>query len=284
MSGSTLAAGAVFAPSDSNVIYASWQNPIAWGGDGLPKVSRGVFDGTDWTWVTYVPDPQNATYFNCLAVHPGDAALVFGGDESLGPFVTRDQGQTWTPVNEGLDAVIVYDVDVESSHTDHMLAASGSGFFERMDAAAPWVKRHNGVFRAARFLPSSGSAYFGGGYGFVARTTDSGATWSYSNNLGYIYVQDIAVDPVDLSRLYIATGHNGRQVQRSLDGGATFQAVLDGANQSGQAYSMNKVVIDPHDRSHLLAAGGNFYSPMVFGDLWQSPDGGDTWQRTGLTD
>jgi hypothetical protein len=71
---------------------------------------------------------------------------------------------------------------------------------------------------------------------------------------------------------------------RSTDGAATFQAVLDGVNQSGQSYSMNQVVIDPHDRMHLFAAGGNFYSPYVLGDLWESGDGGDTWQRTGLTD
>lgn len=281
---SRLSTDAAFAPSDAHIIYASWQCPVSWGGDGLPKISRGVFDGGAWTWETFEVDPQNATALNCLAVHPADAGIVFGGDNSLGPFLSLDDAQTWTPINQGLDAVIVYDVDVESSHTAHMLAASGSGLYERMDAASPWVRRHNGVFRAAGFLPSSGSAYLGGGYGYVSRTTDNGATWSYSNSLGYVFVHDIAVDPLDTDRVYITTGHYGRQVQRSLDGGATFSAVLDGANQDGQAYSMNKVVIDPHDRLHLLAAGGNFYSPYVQGDLWESPDGGDTWQRTGLTD
>ena len=283
---SAMASDVVFAPSDPNTVYASWNRPndTFWNGDGLPKVSRGVFDGSSWSWETFLPDSQNATAFNALAVHATDPGTVFGGDFSLGVLVSEDSGENWTPANEGLDAVVVYDVDVDDANTAHMLAASGSGLYERADAGSPWVRRHIGVFRSVEFHPSSSTAYYGGGSGIVARTTDNGATWAYSDSLGYVYVHDVAVDALDPSRVYITTGHYGQQVMRSTDGAATFQAVLSGVNQSGQAYSMNRVIIDPHDRMHLFAAGGNFYSPYVLGDLWQSGDGGDTWQRTGLTD
>ena len=282
---SRTAADVKFAASNTETVYAVWMraNDSFWQGDGLPKISRGSFDGSTWTWETFTADSQNATSFHCLAVHPTNAETIFGGDQSLGMLISQDHGQNWSPINEGLDAVIVYDVDADNNNTEHMLAASGSGLFERADGTTTWVRRHNGNFRSVKFHPSSGSSYFGGGTGFVARTTDNGTTWAYSNNLGAVYVGDIAVDFSDTSRIYITTGHYGQQVQRSTDGGARFQAVLDGVNQAGQSYSMNKVVIDPHDHLHLLAAGGNFYSPQILGDLWQSPDGGDTWQRTGLT-
>ena len=286
VTGCYLAADVIFAPSDPNRIYAAWMRPndAYWLGDGLPKISTGVFDGSTWVWETFIPDPQSATALQALAVHPTDAGTLLGGDLSLGLLSSMDHGQQWTPINQGLDAVIVYDVDTDDLDTRHMIAASGSGFFERAAGASVWQRRLNGVYRAARFHPASAASYFAGGAGFVARTSDSGASWAYSNSLGYLYVESSAVDRDDPSRIYITTGHYGRQVLRSLDGGDTFQAVLNGINQAGQAYSMNDVVIDPQAHLHLLAAGGNFYSPLVVGDLWQSMDGGDTWQRTGLTD
>ncbi len=282
---SRMSSAVVFAPSDPNTVYAGWTRPndAFWNGDGLPKVSRGVFDGSSWSWETFLPDSQSATAFNALAVHATDAGTVFGGDVSLGVLISEDGGVNWTPANDGLDAVVVYDVDVDDSNTAHMLAASGSGLYERSDAASQWVRRHIGAFRSVAFHPSSSSAFYGGGSGSVARTTDNGATWAYSSSLGYVNVYDIAVDEVETNRVYITTGPYGRQVLRSTDGAATFQAVLNGINLSGQPYSMNRVAIDPHDRMHLFAAGGNFYSPYAVGDLWQSGDGGDTWQRTGLT-
>ncbi len=281
------AADVAFAPSNPETVYAVWiraDDPF-WQGDGLPKISRGTLSQGTWTWETFIPDPQHTTSLDCLAIHPTDAGTVLGGDQSLGVLTSRDHGQNWTPINEGLDAVTVYDVDADNDNTEHMLAASNSGLYERMDGTAALVRRLDGDFRSVKFHPSSGSSYFGGGRGFVARTIGSGDTWAYSNGLADAYVTDIAVNPSDPSRIYIATGQSesGRQVQRSIDGGATFQPVLDGVNQDGQSYGMNQVIIDPHDHRHLLAAGGNFKRPRVFGDLWESPDGGDTWQRTGLT-
>ena len=283
---SAMSSDVAFAPSNPNTVYACWTRPndTFWYGDGLPKVSRGVFDGSAWSWETFLPDAQNATALNALAVHPANAGMVFGGDLSLGVLISDDAGENWTPSNEGLDAVVVYDVDVDDANTAHMLAASGSGLYERADAGSPWVRRHIGAFRSVAFHPSVSTSYYAGGSGSVGITTDSGASWTYSDYLGYVYVHDITVDAVDTSRIYITTGPYGQQVMRSTDGAATFQAVLNGANQSGQAYSMNRIVIDPHDRMHLLAAGGNFYSPYILGDLWESEDGGDTWVRTGLTD
>ena len=252
---SLLASDVVFAPSDTSIIYGSWQTPVSLGGDGLAKITRGVFDGTAWSWQTCAPESRDATAFNCLAVHPDNADMLLGGDASLGVFVSRDAGQNWAPSNQGLDAVIVYDVDVETGHSAHMLAASGSGLYERPDADSPWIRRHNGTFYSARFLPFSGEAYLGGGYGFVSRTSDNGATWSYSNSLGNVFVHDIAVDPVDIDQVYITTGMLGRQVQRSLDGAATFQAVLDGVNQA---------VPHPWRKTEADVAGGIPVGPPGF--------------------
>ncbi len=255
-------------------------NDSYWQGDGIPKIARGTFDGAQWSWETFNLDTQNAYALRSLAVHPTNAERIFGGDETLGMLRTLDHGQSWTPVNQGLDAVIVYDVDVDDNDTAHMIVGSGSGLFERPAGSLEWHRRHNGIFHAVRFQPRSSTTYYGGSIDFVARTTDNGATWSYSNLLGPS-VFDIVVDPVDPDTLYIATHE---QVLHSNDGGDNFTAVLDGINRAGQAYLMNTVVIDLGDHTHLFAGGGRFYMPRVHGDLWESFDSGATWQRTGLSD
>lgn len=280
---SRMALDVAFAPSDSNTVYTCWMRPDDpyWQGDGIPKIARGNFDGSQWNWEVFDLDTQNATALRSLAVHPTDADQVFGGDETLGMLRTQDHGQSWIPINEGLDAVIVYDVDADANDTTHLIAASGSGLFERPAGATQWQRRHNGTFRSVSFEPLSITTYYGGSIGFVARTPDNGTTWSYSNSLGYVTVNDIAVDGVDPTILFIAAG---QQVLRSDNSGGTFSAVLDGINQGGEAYAMNTVVIDPADHTHLFAGGGNFYTPFVQGDLWESPNGETDWSRTGLTD
>lgn len=279
---SRMALDVAFAPSDPNTVYVCWMRPndAYWQGDGIPKIARGIFDGSQWNWEVFDLDTQNASALRSIAIHPTESDRVFGGDETLGMLRTLDYGQSWTPINEGLDGVVVYDVDVDDNDTTHMIAGTGSGLYERAAGATQWQRRHNGTFRSVCFEPLSSTTYYGGAYGYVARTPDNGVNWSYSNSLGTV-VDAIAVDGVDPATLYIAAGQH---VLRSSDSGATFAAVLDGINQGGEGYGLNTVVIDPADHTHLFAGGGNFYAPLVQGDLWESEDGGDTWQRTGLTD
>ncbi|MFZ1983192.1 MAG: hypothetical protein WAU91_02190, partial [Desulfatitalea sp.] len=283
--GCRLAADVAFAPSDPNTLYTAWMvpNDAFWNGDGLPKLTRGTFDGAAWHWETAVIDTQIARQFNTLAVHPTDMRIVYGGDSGLGIARTADAGTSWTAVNQGLEAVIVYDVDVEAADTRHMIAASASGLFERPAGATRWERRHTGFFKSVRFHPSAGNSYYAGMAGYLARTEDNGASWNYSAWLNSADVDDIAIDPGHPQNILIATGFNGRQVLRSTDGGATFTAVLDGINQAGQRYCMNTLALDPADAGHVLAGGGDFHNAKIVGDLWESWDGGGTWTRTGLT-
>jgi photosystem II stability/assembly factor-like uncharacterized protein len=74
---------------------------------GAGKVSRSVNGGIDWE--TYTVDHE----FICLAVHPTNSEAIFGGELFLGVFKSEDHGQAWSPVNNGINAVIVYDVALD---------------------------------------------------------------------------------------------------------------------------------------------------------------------------
>lgn len=275
--GCAQAYGLVFAPSDDKIVYVGWNTPVAWGGDGLPKVSRSLDGGL--TWETYTLDADLASFPKTLAVHPSDPEIIFLGDNSGGVLKSQDHGQTWVPVNTGLNGIVVNDVAVDANNTAHVIAATSGGLYER--TGTTWQRRLSNHAQSVSFVPGSSSAFYAGLWGDLARTQDGGTTWTFSSQIANGLIEDIAIDPVDSQRLFFA---DRSHVRRSTDGGDTFNPVLEGLNQAGESYNMNTLAFDPADHNHIYAGGGNFTSPKVLGDLWESMDGGDTWQRTGLTD
>ena len=270
-----LASEVTIDPQNPQVIYAAWKNEFF--GDLLPKISRSTDGGR--MWETAAIDPNIANRLNTLAVHPADGRKVFGGDAGLGVIASTDGGRNWMPVNDGINAVVIYDVAVDPGEKTHLLAGTVVGVFEKR-TGTDWNRLTPGETRTLAFHPYDSSTFYAGIYGAVMKTVDSGTTWRTTPiELGNIY--EITIDPVSPdSTVFVALD---RFLYRSIDGGDSFVNVLTGENTTGEVYSMNAVAIDPVDHRHVYAGGGNFFAPRVDGDLWESFDGGDTWARTGLT-
>ena len=69
------------------------------------------------------------------------------------------------------------------------------------------------------YVAAQGPLWGPGGDRGLFKTTDAGSTWSIldaDNDLGFRYVNDIVVSPIDGNRVYAATS---TAVMRSLDGG-----------------------------------------------------------------
>lgn len=275
--GSGMAAPVAFTPGDANVAYAGWNRPASLGGDGLPKLSRSRDGGH--TWETRTLNQTLLSTPGALAVDPGHAETLYWGDRGGGVMKSEDGGQTWTPVNQGLNGVMVNDVDTDPGNSAHLIAATTGGVYERMDGR--WYKRLNRNASSVRFDPNDSTTYYAGLYSTLVKTIDGGQTFSYNTDSANNTISHIEIDPTNPQRLFIT---DGSLVRRSLDGGDTFTALLEGINSSGQSHMMNVVTIDPGNPQRVLAGGGNFLSPLVAGGLWQSLDGGETWQATGLFD
>ena len=281
-----------FDPMNSSIVYAVWLTPTYWGGDGIGKVARSLDGGDHWL-------PENiyshAYNFLSIAVEPTNADFLFGGDLNLGVFKSQDHGQTWTSVNNGINAVQVADIDIDPSDSNHIVAATTTGVYEKT-GAGDWSRISHFQYSQAfsvRFHPASNTTIYAGIEGQLAKTTNGGASWTFSNLLNATgsadnYVSDIAIDPTSTTPqnadILIAVNgfSNYGEIYKSIDGGNTFDKVLNGENQSGEKYAFNTVAIDPAHPQHLYAGGGNFFSPKVLGDLWESEDGGVIWTRTGL--
>jgi photosystem II stability/assembly factor-like uncharacterized protein len=271
-----------FAPSNPEVLYASWRN--FWG-DSLPKISRSLDGGNNWE--TYVIDYELRT----LAVHPSKGDVIFGGDRDFGVTRSLDHGQSWTPINNGIDAVMVRDVAIDPADPAHVLAGTTSGLYEKKEDGwsrllpqDPREMRYD-IF-SIRFHPTDSRTFFVGlsrsyQYNF-RKTTNGGTDWSFTSDLMGNDVVDIAIDQVDTDTLFVAAG---KRIYKSTDGGITFVEVLHGQNLEGEEYRFEVVAIDPADHEHIFAGGGGFgYFGYLIGDLWESTAGGAkwSWKRTGL--
>jgi photosystem II stability/assembly factor-like uncharacterized protein len=92
-------------------------------------------------------------------------------------------------------------------------------------------------------------------------------------------VADLAVDPTDPSRWFIAIASGG--VWRTTNAGTTWEPVFDNEG----SYSIGCVTIDSHDPSVVWVGTGenNSQRSVSFGDgVYKSVDGGDSWTNMGL--
>lgn len=92
-------------------------------------------------------------------------------------------------------------------------------------------------------------------------------------------VGDLAVDPTDHRRFFVAVASGG--VWRTTDAGVTFKPVFD----SQGSYSIGCVTIDPNNPNVVWVGTGenNSQRSVSWGDgVYKSVDGGDSWKNVGL--
>lgn len=112
----------------------------------------------------------------------------------------------------------------------------------------------------------------------IFKSEDGGNSWKEEDE-GFEHsedtaIHDITIDPKNTNIMYVSTtSHESRKgigVYKSNNSGKTWSAVNNGL--TGEALSVNALIIDPQNTSNLVAA--------TFGGLYQSTDGGASWSKT----
>src|SRR5664279_2518369 len=191
----------------------------------------------------------------------GQPSVFYIGVCNGGIWKTTDYGRTWNPIFDDQPTGSIGSLAVAASNPNIIYAGSGEGL------QRPDLSTGDGVYKS----------------------TDAGATWSHLGLRDGQQIPQIAVDPRDPNRLFVAVlGHpygpnEERGIYRSTDGGQTFQKVLGKDENTGGS----DVAIDPRNPGTVYAAlwearQGPWENSAWSGNnggIFKSTDGGATWRQ-----
>src|SRR5438876_5773791 len=216
-------------PSDSSIIWAG----IADASGSQPvNVMRSTDGGATWTDRTPPHAPMSG---RAIAVDPNDSntvIAVFGGDFGGGEvWVTTDGGDSWMDRSAGLPGnpliAVVYDGTRLLVGGGLLFGSQFVGLYESPDLGVTWTPLHDGAWPV-------------------------------------LVVEDIAVDPNDAARIFVAIDGGG--VNRTTDGGATWQIGIGGS----QALAGRSIQFRPGNSQELFLGTSSLA-------VFHSTNGGDTF-------
>ncbi len=255
-----------------------------------------------------------------IEFNPQDPRVVYAGAATGGVFKSSDRGVTWAPIFDDQAVLTIGDVAVAPNQPATIYVGTGEangghnnfpggGVYKSQDAGASWqfigLEATTSIGRivvdpinANRvYVAAIGSYFAKDNDRGVYRSNDGGQTWQQvlfvNDSTGAI---DLVIDPLNPQKLFAATWERIRPpkfgthlngfssgIYRSLDGGDTWERL--GAAQGLPAPRQNigriglAICATQPDNLYALYTN-NGYS---YDSLYRTKDGGNTWQRTDLS-
>lgn len=147
----------------------------------------------------FPPNPDLGSRTRYLALDPKEPKRVYAGIEVGGMLLSDDRGLTWKSCNEGLSDPDVHEVVACARNPGLVVAACGEGVFRSLDCGGRWEQ----------ITPLGDRTY---------------ATAVAEDNGGVIYLGIARGRP----NSWIHTGSADGAIFRSKDGGAHWEAVVEG--------------------------------------------------------
>ncbi|MBT3221067.1 MAG: hypothetical protein HN348_18445 [Proteobacteria bacterium] len=228
--------------------------------------------GTWDTLATGVPWPASADHVTLD--QPEDPTFVFAIINGI-PYRSSNGGAVWTEISTGLSGVWLNDIAVSPADPHTLYApAWPPDIYRSTDDGDTWVSTGLVAAHVATVAPHpadadqvlSAATIDNQGWKSELCSWEVSAGWSCNGQiLGYATgLFDIAIDPTDPSRIYVATTTDG--VRWSSDGGQSFNASSNYANVDTRA-----VELHPTNPAIVYACGYNnvFMASLDYGDTWQ---------------
>src|SRR2546430_8721296 len=205
--------------------------------------------------------PSRGGRTRAVAGVPSQPNVFYIAQVNGGVWKTDDYGRTWMPIFDDQPAGSVGCIAVSLSDPNVVYVGSGEGL-QRPDLSVG-----DGIYKSI----------------------DAGKTWTHLGLRDGQQIPQIAIDPRDANRLFVAVaGHpygpnEERGIFRSTDGGKSFEKVLYKDENTGGA----DVQIDPTNPETVYASlwearegpweNGSWNG--TGGGIFKSTDGGKTWNQ-----
>jgi photosystem II stability/assembly factor-like uncharacterized protein len=236
-------------PTDPDVVYV---------GTFTNGVFRSDDDGLSWNRTGLTKGAR----IHSIAV-AGDRTIfaVSIGELLFGVLRSRDLGDTWQPVNDGLSGALKVEVDP----TDPAVAfvASSDGVYKTIDGGDSWSKSFSKLeILDVAVDPLTPSTVYAITDTEIFKTTDGGESWHPTYEATRL-LTGVTVDPVVTSTVYAATISG---VVKSVDAGATWQLATSGLPKE----IIWDLAVDPARHETVLAATSS-------DGVYRTMDGGTSW-------
>jgi len=211
----------VFAPSNSNIRYASFGS---WGASG--GFYRTTNGGSTWTEVGGSTITRTVI---AVAIHPTNPNIVLAGTSGGGLYRSTDGGNSWTLVSNGLEDDTFYSVAFAPSNPSIAYAGGYNRVYISTDGGQTWSNADSYfptwyVEGLAIHSTDPNTVLVGAGefpWGGVYKRTSSTASFALkASGMDDTFVLRIEQDPNNSSTLYAATWGGG--AFRSDDSGNTW--------------------------------------------------------------
>jgi photosystem II stability/assembly factor-like uncharacterized protein len=241
-------------PSDPDTVYAGVEDAALF---------RSTDGGKTWQELSGLRDVKGALWqpgaggmcLHTIVLDPNQPGRIFIAISAAGAFRSDDAGETWRPINRGLNSPYeLPDPDAEVGHCVHCIA---------MHPARPDV-----LFMQKHWD--------------VMRSDDAGAMWQeVSGNLPSDFGFPIAVHAHEPDTVYVVPIKSDSEhyppdgklrVYRSRTGGNEWEALTNGLPQSDCYVNVlrDAMAVDALDSCGV-------YFGTTGGQVYASADGGDTW-------
>ena len=256
-----------------------------------PWVYRGPFNST--VGITS-GEVGGSGRIDCIEFHPTDPDIFYAGAPTGGLWRTTNGGSAWNCLTDELPTLGISDIDLHPQDPNIIFICTGTrdvwwetfsvGILKSEDAGETWTETglnyelgQNTSVHELLINPSNPLIMVAATGTGIYRSVDGGDQWNFITGGNFM---DLAQKPGDPTTIY-ATNFSyyncGAKVYRSLDAGASFQAMVTGIPSS----DVNRITIGvtPADPEIVYALCSSCSDAGFYG-IYKSTDHGNTWIKT----
>ena len=241
-------------------------------------------------WVQINPNLQA----NCFEV---SGTNIFAGSYGGGVFLSTDNGESWNPVNNGLDLNVTSLAVSGSNIFAGTLSGATGGVYLSTDNGNSWTPVNNGLYTDIVSLAVFDTNLFAGTWEGVYLSTNNGANWAFSG-LGLESITEFASSGSNLFAggygLYLSTNNGTTWTESELGMGISDLAVsgtnIFAGTESGIYLSTDDGTSWKQANNGLtnwfvlsLAVSGINTFTGTKGGVFLSTNNGTDWKEIGLT-